>query len=227
MKLLKILLEDTRIESIAQRLANAYNTYYGKTTVSIKPDTTTDSRFELLFDGNSLGGSYFSVNILGDVYLSDGLNDQYFFNEKDSDQKLQKAVNKILDKSTKETGNRWTPDEEEQEEPVDEISAKQLFTAAGIGLATLGAPNMGKAQQKEPTPISQTTQQKDTTMTGFGIGKSSEHRIAKQMARMKATADLMQKMKVQTLKGGIEIKSEKTFQTANGYEVEMTVAVSQ
>jgi len=44
---------------------------------------------------------------------------------------------------------------------------------------------------------------------------------------MKATADLMQKMKVQTLKGGIEVKSEKTFQTANGYEVEMTVAVSQ
>jgi hypothetical protein len=110
---------------------------------------------------------------------------------------------------------------------VDELNAKQLFTAAGIGLATLAAPNMGKAQQKEPTPISQTTQQKDTTMTGFGIGKSSEHRIAKQMARMKATADLMQKMKVQTLKGGIEIKSEKTFQTSNGYEVEMTVAVSQ
>ena len=82
-------------------------------------------------------------------------------------------------------------------------------------------------QQKEPIPISQTTQQKDTTMTGFGIGKSSEHRIAKQMARMRATADLMQKMKVQTLKGGIEIKSEKTFQTSNGYEVEMTVAVSQ
>jgi len=142
---------------------------------------------------------------------------------------IQKAVNKILDKSTKLTGKRWTPDDEPEEDTewVEEISAKQLFTAAGIGLATLGAPNMGQAQQKEPTPISQTTQQKDTTMTGFGLGKSSEHRIAKQMARMKATADLMQKMKVQTLKGGIEVKSEKTFQTANGYEVEMIVAVSQ
>jgi len=116
MKLLRILLEDTRIESIAQRLIDAYNNYYGKITVSIKPDTTTDSRFELLFDGSSMGGSYFSVNILGDVYLSDGLNDQYFFNEKDSDQKLQKAVNKILDKSTKETGKRWTPDDNDDEQ---------------------------------------------------------------------------------------------------------------
>ncbi len=115
----------------------------------------------------------------------------------------------------------------EREEQVDEISTKQLFTAAGIGLATLGAPNMGKAQQKEPTPISQTTQQKDTTMTGFGIGKSPELRIARTQARLKATADLMQKMKAQTLKGGIEIKSEKTFETSNGYEVEMTVTIAQ
>lgn len=115
----------------------------------------------------------------------------------------------------------------EKEEKVDELNAKQLFTAAGIGLATLGAPNMGKAQQKEPTPISQTTQQKDTTITGFGLGKSPDLRIARQMAKMRATADLMQKMKVQTLKAGIEVKSEKTFETSNGYEVEVTVAISQ
>lgn len=115
----------------------------------------------------------------------------------------------------------------EKEEPVDEISAKQLFTAAGISLAALATPNIGKAQQKEPTPISQTTQQKDTTITGFGLGKSPDVRIARQLAKMRATADLMQKMKVQNLKAGIEVKSEKTFETGNGYEVEMTVAISQ
>jgi hypothetical protein len=115
----------------------------------------------------------------------------------------------------------------EKEEPVDEISAKQLFTAAGISLAALATPNVSKAQQKEPTPISQTTQQKDTTITGFGLGKSPDERIARQMAKMRATADLMQKMKVQNLKAGIEVKSEKTFQTSGGYEVEITVAVSQ
>jgi len=115
----------------------------------------------------------------------------------------------------------------EKEEPVDEISAKQLFTAAGISLAALATPNISKAQQKEPTPISQTTQQKDTTITGFGLGKSPDVRIARQLAKMRATADLMQKMKVQNLKAGIEVKSEKTFETGNGYEVEMTVAISQ
>ena len=121
MKLLKILLEDTRIETIAQKLVNAYNTYYGKSTVTINPKTTTDSRFELLFNGSSMGDSYFSVNLLGDIYLSDGMNDQFFFNEKDSDQKIQKAVNKILDKSTKLTGKRWTPDDE-PEEDTDAVS---------------------------------------------------------------------------------------------------------
>ena len=115
----------------------------------------------------------------------------------------------------------------EREDKVEELNAKQLFTAAGIGLATLGTPNISKAQQKDPTPISQTTQQKDTTLTGFGLGKSPDLRIARQQAKLRATVDLMQKMKVETLKAGIEVKSEKTFETSNGYEVEITVAISQ
>lgn len=115
----------------------------------------------------------------------------------------------------------------ENEEQVDEITGKQLFTAAGISLATILAPNVSKAQTKEPTPISQSTQQKDTTMTGFGIGKGPQIHMAQQQAKMRATVDLMKKMKVNTLKAGIEIKSQKTFETSNGYEVEMTVAVTQ
>jgi hypothetical protein len=62
-----------------------------------------------------MGNWYFSVNILGDVYLSDGVQDQFFFNEKDSDSKVFSKIKKILDKSTKETGKRWTSDEEDEE----------------------------------------------------------------------------------------------------------------
>jgi hypothetical protein len=39
---------------------------------------------------------------LGDVYISDGLDDQYFFNEKDSDSKVYDKIKKILDKSSKQ-----------------------------------------------------------------------------------------------------------------------------
>mgnify|MGYP000736993835 CR=1 FL=1 len=92
MKLLKILLEDTRIETIAQKLINAYNTYYGKSTVTINPKTTTDSRFELLFNGSSMGDSYFSVNLLGDVYLSDGMNDNTFLMKKTLIKKYKKQL---------------------------------------------------------------------------------------------------------------------------------------
>jgi hypothetical protein len=105
-----------RIKDIAQRLADAQNKYNGGKSYTVDIKSLTDSRFQLLDKGqNNMGNWYFSVNIMGDVYLSDGVQDQFFFNEKDSDSKVFSKIKKILDKSTKETGKRWTSDEEDEE----------------------------------------------------------------------------------------------------------------
>lgn len=114
MKLLNILLEDTRIETIAQKLVSAYNTYNGSNSVSIYPNSITDSRFEISSDGgkSGMGNSYFMVNLLGDVYLSDGVSSERWFNEKDSDQVIYRKVKKILDKSAAQVRTSDKPEED-------------------------------------------------------------------------------------------------------------------
>jgi hypothetical protein len=102
----------TRIKKIAQRLADAQNKYNGGKSYTVDVKSLTDSRFELLDKGqNNMGSWYYSVNIMGDVYLSDGVQDQFFFNEKDSDTKVYGKIKKILDKSSKEV----LSDEEDEE----------------------------------------------------------------------------------------------------------------
>jgi hypothetical protein len=102
-----------RIKSIAQRLADAQNKYNGGKSITVDLKTVTDSRFELMHAGkNNMGEWYFSVNIMGDVYLGNGVEDQFFFNEKDSDAKVFSKIKKILDKSSKQV----FADEEEQDE---------------------------------------------------------------------------------------------------------------
>ena len=101
-----------RIKKIAQRLADAQNKYNGGKSVTVDVKSLTDSRFELLHNGqNNMGEWYFSVNIMGDVYLGNGVEDQFFFNEKDSDTKVYSKIKKILDKSSKEVFS----DEEDEE----------------------------------------------------------------------------------------------------------------
>jgi len=103
-----------RIKDIAQRLADAQNKYNGGKSVTVDVKSLTDSRFELLDKGqNNMGSWYFSVNIMGDVYLSDGVQDQFFFNEKDSDTKMYGKIKKILDKSSKQV---FTDEEDEENE---------------------------------------------------------------------------------------------------------------
>jgi hypothetical protein len=92
-----------RIKKIAQRLADAKNKYNGGKSYTVDIKSLTDSRFQLLDNGqNNMGNWVYTVNLLGDVYISDGVDDQYFFNEKDSDSKAYSKIKKILDKSSKQ-----------------------------------------------------------------------------------------------------------------------------
>ncbi len=106
-----------RIKKIAQRLADAQNKYNGSKHITVDTKSLTDSRFELLDRGqNNMGNWYYSVNLLGDVYISDGVEDQYFFNEKDSDSKVFSKIKKILDKSSKQI---FADKEDEENEDED------------------------------------------------------------------------------------------------------------
>jgi len=108
---------------------------------------------------------------------------------------------------------------------MDELSLKKILgtTALAAGLAM--SPNQAKAQEPNKAPTTQV--QKQDTTTGFGLGKSSQEHTARTMARLNATKDLMQKLGKTELSAGIEILDSKTFQTKNGYEVEMKVKISQ
>lgn len=103
-----------RIKTIAQKMADARNKYNGSKSYTVDPKSLTDSRFELLDKGqNNMGDWYYSVNLMGDVYLSNGTEDQLWFNEKDTDAKIWTKVKKKLDKSAKEV--RTEPEEEDED----------------------------------------------------------------------------------------------------------------
>ncbi len=103
-----------RIKKIAQRLADAKNKYDGRKSYTVDIKSLTDSRFQLLDNGKrTMGNWVYTVNLIGDVYISDGVDDQYFFNEKDSDSKVFSKIKKILDKSSKQV---FTDEEDEENE---------------------------------------------------------------------------------------------------------------
>jgi hypothetical protein len=103
-----------RIKKIAQRLADAKNKYDGRKSYTVDIKSLTDSRFQLLDNGKrTMGNWVYTVNLIGDVYISDGVDDQYFFNEKDSDSKVFGKIKKILDKSSKQV---FTDEEDEENE---------------------------------------------------------------------------------------------------------------
>ena len=92
-----------RIKTIAQKMADGLNKYNGSKSQSVDLKSLTDSRFELLNNGeNHMGEWYYSVNILGDVYLSNGVEDEFWFNAKETDAKIWTKVKKKLDKSSKQ-----------------------------------------------------------------------------------------------------------------------------
>ena len=101
-----------------------------------------------------------------------------------------------------------------------------MLGTAALAAGLAGSPNMAKAQEPNKAPTTQ-VQKQDTATTGFGLGKSSQEHTARTMARLNATKDLMQKLGKTELNAGVEILDSKTFQTKNGYEVEMKVKISQ
>jgi len=109
---------------------------------------------------------------------------------------------------------------------IEEINLKKVLGTAALAAGLAGSPNMAKAQEPIKAPTTQ-VQKQDTATTGFGLGKSSQEHTARTMARLNATKDLMQKLGKTELNAGVEILDSKTFQTKNGYEVEMKVKISQ
>lgn len=108
-----------RIKTIAQKMADAKNKYNGGKSYTVDLKSLTDSRFDLLDKGqNNMGQWYYSVNIIGDVYLSNGINDQLWFNERDTVAKIWTKVKKKLDISSKEIRTN----SEEENENLDQCT---------------------------------------------------------------------------------------------------------
>ena len=137
-----------------------------------------------------------------------------FVTGKGGARKADKGLWKKASKSKKKKSN------------IEEINLKKVLGTAALAAGLAGSPNMAKAQEPNKAPTTQ-VQKQDTATTGFGLGKSSQEHTARTMARLNATKDLMQKLGKTELNAGVEILDSKTFQTKNGYEVEMKVKISQ
>jgi hypothetical protein len=137
-----------------------------------------------------------------------------FVTGKGGARKADKGLWKKASKSKKKKSN------------LEELDLKKILGTAALAAGLAGSPNMAKAQEPNKAPTTQ-VQKQDTATTGFGLGKSSQEHTARTMARLNATKDLMQKLGKTELNAGVEILDSKTFQTKNGYEVEMKVKISQ
>ena len=108
---------------------------------------------------------------------------------------------------------------------LEEINLKKVIATAALAAGLAGTPAAAQAA-KEPLPVSQTQQKSDTATTGFGIGKGPTESSAYNMAKIRATADLMQKLGKTELKAGIQVVEKHLFQTKSGYEYEVTVKLT-
>ena len=147
-------------------------------------------------------------------------------------------------------------DLDEEQEPIQEVmTMKQAIAAAAVLLGTAGAPNMAQAQnpignlfkkgvtavqnklnpqqkvdtikvQKDAPLVLQ--KYKDDQSVGYGLGSSSDESMARRIANLNATKDLMQKLGKTRMTVGIIPVDEKLYQKPDGtYEAEAVVKINQ
>jgi hypothetical protein len=136
---------------------------------------------------------------------------------------------------------------------IDEISAKKAVATGALALGLLGTPSLTQAQNTikdkfkagitaiqnkiKPQQKADTIKiQKDAPLVlakfkdykgaGYGYAESKDQQLAMDMARMNATSDLMKKLGKTQMTAGIEEKSSKLYQNADGtYAAEVLVVI--
>ena len=147
-------------------------------------------------------------------------------------------------------------DLDEVKQPIEEaMTMKQAIAAAAVLLGTAGTPNMAQAQnpignlfkkgvtavqnklnpqqkvdtikvQKDAPLVLQ--KYKDDQSVGYGLGSSSDESMARRIANLNATKDLMQKLGKTRMTVGIIPVDEKLYQKPDGtYEAEAVVKINQ
>ena len=142
-------------------------------------------------------------------------------------------------------------------ENITEVNWKQALAGAGITLMSLGTPKTAQAQNFQglkdkikqgvtavqnklnpPPRIDTVKVQKDAPLklakykddqsVGYGLGSSSDESMARQIANLNATKDLMQKLGKTRMTAGIIPVDEKLYQKPDGtYEAEAVVKINQ
>ena len=142
-------------------------------------------------------------------------------------------------------------------EDLDEVNMKKIIGTAAIAAGLAGSPNVAKAQnfqglkdkfkagitavqnklkpqqkidtikvQKDAPLVLQ--KYKDDQSVGYGLGSSSDESMARRIANLNATKDLMQKLGKTRMTVGIIPVDEKLYQKPDGtYEAEAVVKINQ
>jgi hypothetical protein len=142
-------------------------------------------------------------------------------------------------------------------EDLDEVNMKKIIGTAAIAAGLAGTPNVAKAQnfqglkdkfkagitavqnklnpqqkidtikvQKDAPLVLQ--KYKDDQSVGYGLGSSSDESMARRIANLNATKDLMQKLGKTQMTVGIIPVDEKLYQKPDGtYEAEAVVKINQ
>jgi hypothetical protein len=142
-------------------------------------------------------------------------------------------------------------------EDLDEVNMKKIIGTAAIAAGLAGTPNVAKAQnfqglkdkfkagitavqnklnpqqkidtikvQKDAPLVLQ--KYKDDQSVGYGLGSSSDESMARRIANLNATKDLMQKLGKTRMTVGIIPVDEKLYQKPDGtYEAEAVVKINQ
>ena len=142
-------------------------------------------------------------------------------------------------------------------EDLDEVNMKKIIGTAAIAAGLAGTPNVAKAQNfqglkdkfkagitavqnklKPQQKIDTIKVQKDAPLelakfkddqsVGYGLGSSSDESMARRIANLNATKDLMQKLGKTRMTVGIIPVDEKLYQNPDGtYEAEAVVKINQ
>jgi hypothetical protein len=142
-------------------------------------------------------------------------------------------------------------------EDLDEVNMKKIIGTAALAAGLAGTPNVAKAQnfqglkdkfkagitavqnklnpqqkidtikvQKDAPLVLQ--KYKDDQSVGYGLGSSSDESMARRIANLNATKDLMQKLGKTQMTVGIIPVDEKLYRNPDGtYEAEAVVKINQ
>jgi hypothetical protein len=186
-------------------------------------------------------------------FIENALNDELKPLQKKWAADTMKDIAKDLGKD--DTG---LEDLDEVKQPIEEaMTMKQAIAAAAMLLGTAGAPNMAQAQNfqglkdkfkagitavqnklkpqqkidtiyvKKDAPL-ELQKYKNDQSVGYGLGSSSDESMARRIANLNATKDLMQKLGKTQITAGIIPVDEKLYQKPDGtYEAEAVVKINQ